>query len=484
MKKLLYIVLFILTVGVASCKKALEVTPQSEFSPANVLTTDKGVKAVLYSSYAGIQNPVSSRIIINIAEMTTDMATNNGGAENLYLSQFINFTWDPSIAVMNGDIWAPYYRCIRDANIVLENISNVNTSDANKKLYSAEARTLRAIAYDFLLTWFGPVPIRTSSEQPGNTAKPTAAEINTFIETELNEATPDLPLPGKEEAFGRVNQGVGYSALAKHYLNTKQWQKTIEACQKVIALNYYQLFPVFKNLFRVANEGNKEMIFVKPARAEAGYGNWFTAGALPPAFKSSPQVPEFNYTTAMANFATQYRLRSGIVNSMDAADRRRELIITSYINQSNATIDLSTTPDNFRSLKYWDNATVGNDSGTDIPVFRYADILLTLAEALNELNGPTQQSLDWINAVRTRANVPALTLADATSKEVFRDLILRERGWEFISEGKRREDLIRHGKFISSAVARGVNAKPHHVLFPIPQPEIDANKGAKQNDGY
>jgi hypothetical protein len=75
-------------------------------------------------------------------------------------------------------------------------------------------------------------------------------------------------------------------------------------------------------------------------------------------------------------------------------------------------------------------------------------------------------------------------LTNATSKDVFRDLILRERGWEFISEGKRREDLIRHGKFISMALARGVNAQPHQVLFPIPQSEIDANKLAIQNEGY
>jgi hypothetical protein len=483
MKKSIYLVIVVFS-GLISCKKTLEVTPQSEFAPSNVLTTDKGIKAVLFSSYASMQSPTPSRNLINVSEVTTDVAYNTGGAENLYLTQFINFTWDPSIGTLNADVWAPHYRCIRDANIVLENIDKVQTTDASKKLYKAEARVLRAFSYDILFSWFGSVPLRTSSAQEGNTTRATAEEMNAFIEKELTEAVPDLPFPGKEEAYGRLNQGNGYAILAKHYLNTKQWQKTVDACQKVIGFNYYQLYPSFKDLFRVANEGNKEMIFVRPARNEVGYGNWFTAGALPPAFKSTSQIPEYVYTTSMANFATQYRLRSAFVNSLGANDKRRDLIITTYTNQSNQTVNLMATADNARSFKYWDNATLGNDSGNDIPVIRYADILLTLAEALNELSGPTQESLDLINLVRTRAGITNLTLTDATSKDVFRDLILRERGWEFISEGKRREDLIRHGKFISMALARGVNARPHQVLFPIPQSEIDANKKAIQNEGY
>src|SRR5688500_19540321 len=105
------------------------------------------------------------------------------------------------------------------------------------------------------------------------------------------------------------------------------------------------------------------------------------------------------------------------------------------------------TVDNARCLKYWHNATSGNHSSNDVPLIRYADILLTRAEALNELNGPAQEQLNLINQVRIRAGLSGLTLAQATSKEALRDLILRERGWEFYSEGKRREDLLRMDKF-------------------------------------
>ena len=487
MQKLIILSFIIVSIlGQTACEKALDVTPPGEFAPGNVLTTDKGIRSVLFSAYAGIQNPTPSRYLINNAEVTTDVGYNTGGAENLTLSQLINFTWDASLGTLQADVWAPTYRTIRDANIVLENIANVNTTDANKKLYAAEARFLRAYGYDLLYKWFGPVPLRTSSTSEATLARATDEQMKAFIEAELTAAIADLPDPGKEEAFARANKGMAASALAKFYLNTKQWQKAADASRQVMNYNYYQLFPAYQNMFRVENEGNKEMIMVHPCRNQDGFGNWYTAGALPPGFKTSVQVPEFVWTTAMANFATQYRMRSGFTNTFDTInDKRAILLLRHYVNTNNVAVNLLATADNVRSLKYWDNATVGNHSGNDVPIIRYADILLSRAEALNELSGPTQEALDLINQVRTRAGIANLSLTDATSKEVLRDLILRERAWEFYSEGLRREDLLRHNKFISSAIARGVTvAAEKHKLFPIPQTEIDANPACKQNEGY
>src|SRR5690606_39797988 len=115
------------------------------------------------------------------------------------------------------------------------------------------------------------------------------------------------------------------------------------------------------------------------------------------------------------------------------------------------------------ALPIYPNA-ISQNNGNDIPVVRYADILLSRAEALNELSGPNQESIDLINQVRTRAGIDNLQLASFSTKEQLRDHILAERGWEFFTEGKRREDLIRMGKFISGALSRGKNAKPTHVL--------------------
>jgi hypothetical protein len=486
MRKIIFTALLFLYFVNSGCEKALNVTPPSEFSPVNVLSNEAGIRSVLFSSYANAQSVTASRWLINDAEVTTDIGYNTGGAENLTMVLLINFTWDASLGTFRDDLWSPRYRCIRDANIVLDNVGSATMSDAKKKLYAAEAKFLRAYAYGELYNAFGPVPLRLSSETPSQLAKATEEEMKSAIEKDLLAAIPDLPVPGTEEAYARATKGSALGVLAKFYLNTKQWQKAADACQQIMALNYYRLYPSYKDMFRVDNEGNKEMIMVSPAKNQDGFGNWYTAGALPPGFKTTSQIPEYVWQTGMSNFATQYRMRTALVNSFDLAnDKRAILLIRTYVNTSGQTVDLMATPDNARSLKYWDNATVGSQSGNDVPIIRYADVLLTRAEALNELNGPTQEALDLINQVRTRAGISDLTLSDATGKNVLRDLILTERAKEFYSEGKRREDLLRHGKFISLAQARGITvAAEKHKLFPIPQSEIDANPLCKQNEGY
>jgi hypothetical protein len=486
MKKIFLLnIIFLASLFEWSCEEALDIRPPSELDK-RVIQTEDGIRALLFSSYRQVQNSTPSRWLINNSEVNTDIGVNSGGTEFLTMTQIINFTWDASLGSFQADVWAPNYRSIRDANLVIENLSGAEVSEETRKLFAAEARLLRAFAYETLYKWFGPVPLRTAMDSPAQLQRATDEEIRTFIETELLAAIPDLPDPGQEEAFGRANKGMAWAILAKHYLNTRQWQKAADAATNVINFNYYELFPDATKLFTVANEGNKEMILVIPCLNQVDYGNWYTAGALPPNFKTSSQIPEYVWVPGMANFATQYRLRSAFVNSFDFVnDKRAVLIIRSYTNLAGATVNLMTTPDNARCLKYWDNATSGNHSGNDVPLIRYADILLTKAEALNELNGPTQESLDLINQVRGRAGIADLTLADATSTDVYRDLILRERGWEFVAEGKRREDLLRHDKFISLAQARGITvAQEKHKIFPIPQSEVDANKLIEQTEGY
>jgi hypothetical protein len=477
--------LLLFAVLLPACEDSLDVIPPGEFAPGNVLQKEAGLTALLYSAYE-YANYASGPMkdIINMTEVCTDMAFNTGGGENRTLSLLIDFTWDPSVDWFRVDFWVQPYNAIRDANIVLENLERADISDAVRRQFQAEARFIRAMEYADLYNWFGTVPLRTSSEQPAELPRASEAEMLSFIESELEAAIPDLPMPGEEPQYGRANQGAALGILTKFLLNSKQWQKTADAAQRLINLNYYELYPVYREMFRVENEGNRQMIFVHPALNEPAYGCLFPNGAYPPGFKSSPKIPEFTWTSAMANWATQYRLRDAFVDSYDRADARFGLIIEEYENQGGNMVNLRNQVDNARSLKYFDNNQTANFSGNDYPRVRYSDILLSRAEALNELNGPTQEALDLINAVRARAGIAILTTAEATSKEVFRDLILQERGWEFVSEAKRREDLIRHGKFISRAQDRGINAQPHHVLFPIPEAEIVANPAVEQNPGY
>ena len=83
----------------------------------------------------------------------------------------------------------------------------------NKKLYKAEARFVRAVLYSYLYSWFGPVPLRTSTTDPLEMPRATEEEMKSFIETEFQKIIPDLPEPGQESAYGRANKGAALKRI-------------------------------------------------------------------------------------------------------------------------------------------------------------------------------------------------------------------------------------------------------------------------------
>ncbi len=183
-------------------------------------------------------------------------------------------------------------------------------------------------------------------------------------------------------------------------------------------------------------------------------------------------------------FAARTYLFDDFVNSFEDTDTRTGQIITEYVSIATGEVVQGLGNDQSHPFKLpWDPASVAFFAGNDIPVIRYSDVLLTRAEALNELNGPSQETIDLINMVRNRAGATSLDFA-GFSTESLRNAILQEREWEFYFEGNSREDQIRQGVMISRAQARGKNAQDFHVLFPIPQVELDANSALEQNPGY
>jgi starch-binding outer membrane protein, SusD/RagB family len=129
------------------------------------------------------------------------------------------------------------------------------------------------------------------------------------------------------------------------------------------------------------------------------------------------------------------------------------------------------------------------DSDINFPVLRFADVLLMYAEAINEANGgPNAVAYDALNRVRRRAFGVTNTSADYPanlSKNDFFLAVETERRLELAFEGHRWFDLLRTDRAIPVMTAKGSPIKAHHVLFPIPQAEIDINPGKmKQNPGY
>ena len=137
----------------------------------------------------------------------------------------------------------------------------------------------------------------------------------------------------------------------------------------------------------------------------------------------------------------------------------------------------------------------GAQSGVDLVIYRYSDVLLTLAECIVRNGGqPTSEAIELVNRVRDRAGLEPLDATQTGTKEAFLDALLLERGHEFYLEGLRRQDLIRFGKYVEYAnnrinkvnAAQGTgyfNVDEGHNRFFIPQTFIDESKGEiKQND--
>lgn len=472
----------------ARCESAIEPEIFSETAPDNLFNSLQGVEAILYGAYANVAavGGNSAADALTAPETMTDIGFVTEGAIANWATNFQDWVLDGTGSSLYSAYWNQPYEAIRNSNILLENIETANIDEGSKATISAEARFIRAWSYFNLYFKFGPTPLRTSTEQELQLTKASEEEILNFIESEFLEAMNALPNAGDELQYGRATKGAAMGFLTKFYLNTKQWQKCADMSQNIMDLGYYELFPKYFGLFQVANERNKELLWVRTAKADLGREANISIMnyAWPQGFARDPNTG-LEFCDGCRNFATMLRFRDDFFLSFESMDSRKSLILTEYINTDGELIDLLPPTDNPRPFKYWPaDDFAGPAYGNDIPVIRFADILLSRAESLNELNGPNQESIDLINQVRSRAEVPNLNLSDFSSKEMLNAAILQERGWEFWWEDKRRDDLIRHGEFISRAQERGAPAQAHHVRYPIPQFALDANPNLEQNPGY
>jgi hypothetical protein len=449
------------------------------------IQTEKGINTVLNAAYGNIQfNEWSPRHwYIMTQECPTGSLELENGAWDRWTSSLENFTWNASPnPTFLTNFWEMFYEAIRDANVVIKNVdNNLELSEEKKIQVKAEARFIRGMAYRLLHSLWGPVPLITKSfESPGddfNVPRASEQEMVDFIEAELLAAAEVLP--ERQPAYERATKGAALGILTKFYLDTKQWPKAADAAKQIMDMGRYDLMDTYESVFALNNEGNDELIFVLPSLGDNiadGKGTVFPALAFPPQYPTFHQNPPANIIMPVEFY-----------NTFEDGDERKELMLTSYVNINGKQISLMEGNGvyNPRSCKYPVDPDANFLHGGDIPYLRYADILLARAEALVMVNGVTPTALDLINKVRDRVGLDGYTIDDVPDQETFIDLLLKERGWEFHWEGKRRQDLVRHGRFIENARERGISsAAPHHVRYPIPQSELDANPKLEQNPDY
>lgn len=464
-----------------SCKKFLKEEVYTQYDPGAFLQTERGINSVLNAAYSNMQVTSSMRErIYTLNEFPADIMWEWGGSFANSAILYMSYNWDPQEGFLKS-AWQQYYVSIRNANSLLDNIDNVTTLPLEKvEQFRAEARFVRAADYYFLWSLFGPVPLITTTDSLSLQPKRANDEaFNTFITTEFLEAAEKLPLT--QSLYGKATKGAALALLGEYYLNTHQWQQAADINKQVMELKQYSLFTGdIKNMFAVENEQNAEVVFTSPSLPTLS-GNLYMAHAFP---------PNYPIQSNWINYGAQFCIYNDWVKTYDQNDKRLQWFVFNYTDINGNYHNLLDPADQGKAVRCFkyvpDPAAISQNNGNDVPVIRYAEVLLNRSEALNEINALNQESVDLLNQIRTRAGVAEYKLSDFHSKDAFRDSILNERGWEFVAEGKRRMDLIRQGQLISRAQARGgaSDAKDYMTRYPIPQDEIDANPNLEQNQGY
>ncbi|MFN2400469.1 MAG: RagB/SusD family nutrient uptake outer membrane protein [Gemmatimonadaceae bacterium] len=510
----LVLVPFVL-ISVQACTD-LDETPTSSITPNNFYRNEAEVIGGLAAVYAQLRNQFpgqSGSYFFNLSEITTDeMIVPTRGSDWFDNGRWLELhrqTWaaaSPSGLEDMNSAWITAFSGVARANVVLGALENVQV--ANKDVVEAELRALRAYYYYQLMDLFGGVPIVTTTEiitRPRNTR----AEVFAFIETELKAARVLLPRADQLSAanHGRFTKGAADAILANMYLNARvftgevtaaglqpgapRWQDAINFADSVLNSGVYTLAPAgeWQKNFAHDNHLSRENIFVVKHLNVDGLGLRLINATLH--YNQFTPSPWNGFST----LAEAY-------NAFDAADQRRQIFLvgpqvnveTGVPVNDRAGKPLVFTPaigdarqaaenEGARILKYTvDPEHVGPDHSNDFVLFRLGEIYLIKAEAQFEL-GNTAGALLNLNVLRARVFNPPKPLTS-----VDRDVILRERLFELTGEGKRRQDLIRHGKYTNQWSTTMLNGKvqrePYRILFPIPQTQIDANPELVQNAGY
>ena len=502
-------------------------SPPSLITPRNFYSSESEAVAALAGIYAQLRSTAPEGTIFDANEISTDeMVVPIRGSDWNDGGQWIdlhNMTWTPtSQATLNffNGAWNNPYAGIARANLFL--VAVKNTTFSNKETYVAEVRALRAFYYYILMDFFGGVPIVTDTGLVKH-ARSTRREVFDFIEKELIAAR-DSGLPATRDAGdnGRFTKSGADAILANMYLNAGVFTKDSagvggisattynscagipvsgnpDACQAALAaanriLNsgYYRLADSFPQNFRADNSKSPENIFVVKFIAADGLGLDLAMAIL--------HYNQYAPLTPWNGFAIQAQT----YNAFDSTDKRRQVVLIgrqrdvltgALVNDraGNALIFTDTIHDIHAATEgeggriyKWpvDPAHVQQNSGNDFAWFRLGEIYLIKAEIENEL-GNVALATALVDSLRARRDTVAAPLVT-----VNRAVILRERLFELLGEGKRRQDLIRFGAYTtrvddpSLVGGKSAPAADYYVLAPIPQTQIDANPLLCQNPGY
>lgn len=512
------------------------VTADSFFKTNDELVAGLGAA---YSAFGGLGNHSN---LWSTNELASDelIITTKGGdwfdggvLQQLHLHEF-----KPDNGFFNNT-WGFLYGGVNTTNRLISQFEELKAGgNTSADAYIAELRAIRALWYYWILDGFGKGPLVKDFKDTEVKGASTRQELYNFVESELNAVINLLPTAKDASTYGRMTKWAALTLRSKLYLNagvytgTPQWQKAADDAKAVIDGGKFNLESTYSANFAVNNGGSTENIFVYPYdKVFNGGFNWpmmtlhyasqtvynftdqpwngyavveeFYNSYIDPAKNPGPQGPVWKGLAVDANDdkiaddlgTVDARLSNFIVGPQYKPDGTKavdpafegpnakqpdpdgtNLNFTPRINQIG--------PDSWRQGgarigKYQYEVGGTANMSNDFVIFRYADVLLTRAEALWRLNSGSTEALTLVNQIRSRAKVSPFTSLSA-------DNLLAERGREMFAELVRRQDLIRFGKYAEAWGFKVAKATSNttYALFPIPKQQLDANAKLTQNPGY
>ena len=533
-KKLIYILLT--TAILSGCKKdILNTKPLDQYSNETLWATKTDANAALTGCYSGWET--GDNVIYD------DCMSDNGIDQFPWegYETFASGLASPSDPGVNKYSYLTIQRC----NWFLDNVDKVPSSSLDNTLKArmkGEARFLRAYKYAILSQVYGDVPFVVHSLTPDESIKiqrTPKVQIIDFVLQELAAIAPSLPLSYSGSDVGRITRGAALALKARVELFNAKYSDCIATTQQLMTGPFnYSLFPDYEGIFRPQNSNNQEVI-LDVQYLQNDNSEWVLGAALPNSFGGwSSMAP----TQALVD---AYETKNGKTIQQDGTysavqpytnrDPRLDATVThpgllymgSYFDPLSASSsDLvgnnNASPTGYNFKKYlaniadYNNTAYGTDvwnTGGSIIVIRYAEILLTYAEAKIEANQIDASVYNAINQVRQRptVNMPAVSAALYPDQNSLRTLIRRERRAELAGEGLRWYDIQRWkigpdvlNGTVSGSLKGSVNSTTgaltltpnsnytagtrsfdsKNYLWPIPQKEIDINHTLKQNPGY
>lgn len=451
-----------------------------------------------YSSLRGFQDATSnafptSEYVFFLNEVASDEATIPTRGTDWFdggrYQQVQRHQWTPD----NGMIlsaWRYCYTGISKVNAIIYQINKSGLSEDAKRPIFAELRSIRAYYYYQLLDMFGNVPIVTNFEDQSLPSNSTRAEVYNFVETEWLES---LPYLRDEIVYSKFTKNVGYSMLARLYLNseafigTPRWQDCINMCQQVTG---HALATDFFANFATNNQTSNEIIFSIPYDQKAGtIGNYMSSMSCHYLHRFTLSSTG-DYPWSGNGMAAQ----PGVFSSFADTDKRKKCMVSgeqiSLATNSVIIMDsgepLNYTEDivNFTDAKQNEGVRLGKyemkageqwERDHDFVLIRYAEILMMQAECYVRL-GAADLAAPFIQQITSRAGteMPATIDLAFLDKELLR---------EFTFEAHRRTDNIRFGTFFQPWWEKGVT-EPYKAIFPIPTTVLATNPNLQQNPGY